>query len=299
MILTECAVTERLRRDDTVKLHPALFVTPLIHNNNDAAKLKQIYQEYRQTALLAGLPILLCAPTWRLDRPRLHEAGYDGSLIADAVDFMRGLHNDEQDSRSPLFVGGFIGPKNDCYTPSQALSADEADRFHDWQIARLVDSDVDCIVTQTIPALSEGLGIARALSRHRVPAIISFVINRQGQILDTTPLAEAVTTIDDQVEHPPLGYMVNCAYPTFICAEKQPSELFRRFIGIQANGSSLDHSQLDGSGSLQQADINHWGSNMLRLNREFGVKILGGCCGTDNNHLQYLTGHTKQQATIS
>jgi methionine synthase I (cobalamin-dependent) len=30
---------------------------------------------------------------------------------------------------------------------------------------------------------------------------------------------------------------------------------------------------------------------MLRLNTEFGVKILGGCCGTDDTYLQYLVDH--------
>jgi homocysteine S-methyltransferase len=28
---------------------------------------------------------------------------------------------------------------------------------------------------------------------------------------------------------------------------------------------------------------------MAQLNRDFGLKILGGCCGTDGKHLEYLT----------
>jgi S-methylmethionine-dependent homocysteine/selenocysteine methylase len=85
--------------------------------------------------------------------------------------------------------------------------------------------------------------------------------------------------------------MVNCVYPTFICAERQPAALFERLIGIQANSSSLDHTELDGASVLHQDDLQHWGENMLRLNSEFGVKILGGCCGTDNTYLQYLADH--------
>jgi methionine synthase I (cobalamin-dependent) len=27
---------------------------------------------------------------------------------------------------------------------------------------------------------------------------------------------------------------------------------------------------------------------MLELHRTFGVKVLGGCCGTDAEHLRYL-----------
>ncbi|HKJ65950.1 MAG TPA: hypothetical protein VJ969_11145 [Desulfopila sp.] len=59
-------------------------------------------------------------------------------------------------------------------------------------------------------------------------------------------------------------------------------------IGIQANSSSLDHSELDGSEILHRDDLQHWGESMLRLNHDYGVKILGGCCGTDNSYLRFL-----------
>jgi S-methylmethionine-dependent homocysteine/selenocysteine methylase len=110
-------------------------------------------------------------------------------------------------------------------------------------------------------------------------------------VLDNTALPEAITIIDNSLTTDPLGYMVNCVYPTFIRAEQQPATLFKRLICIQANSSSLDHSQLDGSSILHQDDLQHWGENMLWLHSEFGVKILGGCCGTDDTYLQYLVDH--------
>jgi len=287
-MLTECAVSERLRRIDAIELHPTLFLTPLIYDPLGRQQLQEIYRQYRQTALDASLPMLLCAPTWRLDRMRLEEAGYDHRLIGDAVTFLRKLQNGWQHQDSPLFIGGYIGPKNDCYSPELGLSADEAEQFHGWQAERLAESGVDCVVSQTLPTVAEATGIARALAACSLPAIISFVINRHGEVLDSTPLAEAIEMIDSQTLRPPLGYMVNCVYPSFLCAEEQPPGLFKRLIGIQANSSSLDHSELDGSKTLHRDDLQHWGESMLRLNRRYGVKILGGCCGTDNSHLRFL-----------
>jgi S-methylmethionine-dependent homocysteine/selenocysteine methylase len=291
LILTECAIAERLRRAGEVELHPTLFNTPLIYNAKGREKLAEIYQQYKEIAAQAALPIILCAPTWRVDKVRLAEAGFDQSLLFDAVDFMRNLQRQWQARDSGIFIGGLIGPKNDCYRPEQALSADAAYEFHLWQIERLAQAGVDCIVAQTIPAVSEGLGMALALSRSGIPAIISFVIDRKARVLDNTPLLEAITAIDNSFATAPLGYMVNCVYPTFIRAELQPAALFKRLIGIQANSSSLDHSQLNGSSVLHKDDLHHWGENMLRLNTEFGVKILGGCCGTDDTYLQYLVDH--------
>ncbi len=288
LMLTECAISERLRRAGEVELHPTLFNTPLIYDAGGREKLAAIYCQYREIAAKAALPILLCAPTWRLDQVRLGEAGFDQSLLFDAVGFMRNLQQKWQTADSETFIGALIGPKNDCYKPEEALSAEAAESFHLWQIEQLAQAKVDCIIAQTIPAVPEGLGMARALARTNIPAIISFVITRNAQVLDGTPLFEAIETIDRSLTAPPIGYMVNCVYPTFVCAEKQPAALFKRLLGIQANSSSLDHSQLDGAAILHQDDLQHWGDNMLRLNREFGVKILGGCCGTDDKYLQYL-----------
>jgi S-methylmethionine-dependent homocysteine/selenocysteine methylase len=82
--------------------------------------------------------------------------------------------------------------------------------------------------------------------------------------------------------------MINCAYPSFLNAHKQSQSALSRLIGFQANASSLDHSKLDGAGTLQADDIPDWGNLMIELNRKFGVKILGGCCGTSHKHLEYI-----------
>ncbi len=291
LILTECAITERLRRRLDVQLHPTLFLSPLIYDEIGATRLADIYSQYRQIAINSRLPMLLCAPTWRADQNRIADAGLDKRLNHDAVYFMKKLQSEWENIHSPLFIGGLMGPKNDCYSADLALSQKEAKSYHHWQINELVNAKVDFISVQTIPAVSEAAGISAALSDTNVPYFISFVINRRAEVLDGTSLAKAVQHIDNRVTRPPLGYMINCAYPTFICPDEQPAELFKRLIGIQANSSSKDHDQLDEAATLQQDDISHWGNNMLRLNTEFGVKILGGCCGTDETYLQFLVDH--------
>jgi methionine synthase I (cobalamin-dependent) len=63
-------------------------------------------------------------------------------------------------------------------------------------------------------------------------------------------------------------------------------------LGYQANSSALSHSELEGSAELQIEEITEWAEEMSKLNRERGVKILGGCCGTDDKHLRYLIVRT-------
>lgn len=287
-MLTEGAIAERLRRRDDLELHPSLFNTPLIYDEYGRRCMEEIYGQYRHIAGRRNIPVLLCAPTWRVDRNRIREAGFGLELNRDAVKFMRGLQTLWHEETAPVFVGGLIGPKNDCYTAAEALSAKDAREYHRWQIMELAESGVDCIVAQTFPAVSEALGVAKACSEAGVVYIISFVLNRNGFILDNVPLAQGIAFIDKETENKPVGYMVNCVFPTFIRASEQPPELFDRLVGIQANASSKDHDQLENSTVLQQDSLDDWGEKMLELNRQYGVKILGGCCGTDDMYIDYL-----------
>ena len=291
LILTECAISERLRRLPDIELHPVLFNTPLIYETNGRKRLEEIYYSYLKVANKAKLPVLFCAPTWRVDKGRIKEAGAPSSINRDAVTFMKEFKARYTSDDSEIIAGALLAPKNDCYSPTAALDRNQAAEFHGWQIDELVEADPEVIIAQTMPAISESLGMADRLGVSGKPYIISFVIDRFGRVLDGTSLAEAIDRIDQTTASPPTGYMINCVYPTFLDAENQSPDFFNRLIGIQANASSKDHDQLDGSEQLQQDPLPDWGKNMLHLHKEYGVKILGGCCGTDHTYLRYLVEH--------
>lgn len=288
LMLTECAISERLRRQPDVVLHPVLFNTPLIYDPLGRERLENIYLSYREVAEEAKLPILLCAPTWRVDRERIKIAGVLPSINRDAVAFMKLFKTHHEAGDSAIVAGALIAPKNDCYSADLGLSRNQSADFHGWQIDELAGADAEVIIAQTMPSVDESLGMSDRLAVSGKPYIISFVINRFGRVLDGTPLAEAIDRVDQAGVSPPAGYMVNCVYPTFLAMEELSPPLLHRLIGIQANASSRDHDQLDGAEQLQQDPLRDWGRNMLKLHRDYGVKILGGCCGTDHTYLQFI-----------
>jgi len=288
LVLMEAAIVERLRRNSGVALHPRLVHAALLYDERGRDELRKIYRSYIDVAQQARLPLLLCTPTWRASRERLEESGIERDVNGDAVRFLKQMVKGLDAPGPSIFIGGLIGCKNDCYKPEEGLSSDESEAFHSWQCERLARAGADFLVAETLPYIHEAVGIARAMAATGVPYVVSFVIDRRGCLLDGTPLAEAVDTIDDAVARRPLGFMVNCAHPSFLCASAQPAHLFDRLIGFQANASALDHCDLDNASQLQADDLASWGDEMLALNRRFGVKILGGCCGTGVDHLRYL-----------
>jgi S-methylmethionine-dependent homocysteine/selenocysteine methylase len=290
LILMEAAIVERLRRSTAVELHPVLVNAPLIYRQAGRKAMRDIYQGYIDIARTAKMPFLMCTPTWRTNRQRVTDTGIDETINIDAVHFLRELRASQPEGPENIRIGGLIGCKNDCYQPQQTLTAEQAEHFHAWQIGQLKDGGVDFIIAETLPAVEEAIGIARAIETSDLPYFISFVISRDGRVLDGASLDTAIKLVDGNTRRPPLGYMVNCAYPSFLCAKDQPPVLFARLTGYLANASSLDHCDLDGAAELQSESISDWGDGMLELHRTYGIKILGGCCGTTEKHLRYIAG---------
>jgi len=290
----EAAIVEQLRRTKGVVLHAELVHAPLIYDEMGRNELSSLYKSYIEIALAADIPFLMFTPTWRTNFERVIESQIDKNINLDAVNFLKEIRNTYSSTDADIQIGGMIGCKNDCYKPEEGLSVADSVKFHHWQIKQLAEAGVDFLIAQTLPHVEEATGIALAMEKFELPYIISFVIDRHGRLLDGTTLMEAVERIDSATVNEPLGYMVNCAYPTFLCAEKQPENLFERLVGYQANASSLDHCDLDGSEELKTEDIGDWGKEMLALHETYGVKILGGCCGTGVEHLKYLVENQTQ-----
>ena len=290
-ILMEAAIIESLLRAGKIELHPSLLNALLIYDSAGKTELTRFFDDYIAIARRAGVPILICTSTWRANRERVAEAGVQADINADAVAFLKSVRKRWADSGIPIYIGGLMGPKNDAYAPAEGLPAAAARDFHVWQAEKLANAEPDFLMAATVPTLSEAEGMAAAMGETSVPYIISFVISRKGLMLDGTRLADAFFQIDQSASPKPAGYMVNCAYPSFLEPGSQPAPVFSRLVGFQANASSMDHSELNDSDHVQADPVSDWGDRMVALNREYGVKILGGCCGTGRAHLDYIINH--------
>ena len=285
-VLSEAAICERLRGDDSITLHPTLFNTPLIYDESAAKLLAGITHQYIDIARDFGVPIIIAAPTWRLDAERVAAADVPPTINRDAVEFVKKIKADS--GYDLVYLAGLMATKNDCYDPAAALSVAEAEQFHAVQAQQLASTGLDFLLAQTMPAVTEAEGMARAMIASGLPAVISFCINRDGRVLDGTPLDEAIDLLDDRLEGAPLAYAVNCSHPDFIKADQMNPRALSRLIGIWANASAREHSELEQTEETVVDDIGQWADAMVRLNQLHGVKILGGCCGTTDQHLRAI-----------
>ena len=258
------------------------------------AALDTIYREYLDIGCQYDLPLFLSTPTWRASQERIAAAGYaQRDVNGDNFRFFDTLRNSYGKYAKKVAICGLLSCRGDAYNQAEALSAAEAHEFHAWQATKLAEAGVDLLLAATLPALNEATGLASALAATGKPYIISFIARPEGTLLDGTPLKEAIASIDAVVSPKPLAYMVNCTHASIfrnaLLNEFNSSPYVReRIVGLLANTAALTPEELNNSTELVAEAPEAFGQSVADLQGEFGMKILGGCCGTDDRHIRSL-----------
>lgn len=297
VIIVEGAVIERLRREVTIPLDPPLLNASWIYSGEGAALLRRIYEGYITCAVRSNLPAIILTPTWRANPERISVSGYRADDVnGDCFRFLDAIRSGFGPLAERIAIGGLMGCRGDSYSPAEALSPADATAFHRKQALQLAGAGVDFLIGSTLPALSEALGMARAMCESGAPYILSFVLRPEGTLLDGTILSDAIRTIDAVVSPRPLLYMINCVHPdNFRKALAAPGQdrsiTDTRIAGLQANTSRKSPEELDGRETLDGEEPYTFGKLMGELHKDFSLRLLGGCCGTDDRHIEAMVSY--------
>lgn len=291
--MAEGAVVERVRRDAAVTLDPHIMQAGLVYDPTGRAHLAAIHEDYAHSARAAGLPLLMFTDTWRGSQHLIDASEFRGRPVnADNAHFLLDLR-DRLGDGPPIFVGGLIGPSGDAYQPDDSLGRDAARAFHRPQVEALAAAGVDFLFLATAPNVQEALGAADAMAATGLPYFVSFVIRRAGTVLDGTPLDEAIARIDSEVAPAPTGFAVNCVHANVLgaaleaVATTNPGTV-KRITLFQANAADMEPEDLDGSPELRSEPPDVFADGLIRVGRRFGLRILGGCCGSEGPHMEKL-----------
>jgi S-methylmethionine-dependent homocysteine/selenocysteine methylase len=266
---------------------PEFATFPLLDDEAGVEALRGYYESYAQLAAELDVGIVLDTPTWRANRDWGAKLGYAEERLADsnrrAVALLRELRRDDP----PLLVSGCVGPRGDGYVVGETMAAEEAERYHDAQIAVFAEEDVDLVSALTLTYADEATGIVRAAARHGVPVVISFTVETDGRLPSGQPLGEAVEQVDRDTNQAAAYFMVNCAHPThFAHVLEDGAPWQERIAGLRANASTKSHAELDESNELDSGDPDDLGARYRSLQDVLPrLTVVGGCCGTDERHV--------------
>lgn len=286
--LMEGALGERLKREYGLEIDETIAMANLIYDERGASALVNIWREYIEIARKYKFPFLATTPTRRANQERIKKAGYSENIILDNVNFLREV---QKNCGIEMYVGGLMGCRGDAYTGKGALSECDSLEFHKWTVEKFKKAKVDFLYAGIMPVLSEAMGLAKAIDDTGLPYIISFTIQRDGKLIDGTTIVDAIKYIDESTINKPVCYMTNCVHPSIVLKALTHSFnntplVKERFRGIQANTSPLSYAELDNSVDLKCSEPEEFAEEMLKLSDIGDFQIWGGCCGTDNRHIE-------------
>jgi S-methylmethionine-dependent homocysteine/selenocysteine methylase len=290
VILMEGALGERLKREYHLYPDGIVALADMIYRPKGKEALFELWNQYIDIAKAYNLPFIATMPTRRANIERVEKAGYDKNIILDNVSALK-LLRDSTDVE--MYIGGLMGCRGDAYKPGEFMVPAEAKEFHSWQADLFVQAGVDFLYAGIMPTLPEAHGMAMAMEQTGLPYIISFMLRDTGSLLDGTTIHDAIEKIDSIVERKPVCYMTNCIHPTVLYQAlswdfNQTPLVRQRFHGIQANTSALPPEQLDNSEDLKCSDSFELAQAMYKLTEVMSLKIVGGCCGTDDSHIREI-----------
>jgi homocysteine S-methyltransferase len=290
LFVTDGGLETELIFHDGLEL-PCFAAFPLLENPDTRARLRRYYDGYLAIAREHGAGIVIETPTWRANPDWAGRLGYslerlDAANRA-AVSLAEEVRAVAAAEGITAVVSGCVGPRGDGYDPGNAMTPEEAERYHSVQIGTFATTTADQVTAITMTNVEEAIGVVRAASAAGIPAAISFTVETDGRLPTGQPLHEAIEQVDVATGACAAYFMVNCAHPTHFADAMATDGAWRqRLAGLRANASMKSHVELDEATELDEGDPVDLGARHAAL-RELlpTVTVLGGCCGTDARHV--------------
>ncbi len=267
---------------------PQFAAFPLLDDPDGRRLLRDYYDGYARIAAHAGAGLLLETPTWRANPDWGARVGYDAAALvrvnAAAVAFVRSIADDWNDRVPEIRLVGMVGPRGDGYQAARH-DPEQAAVYHQAQVRAFAEAGADLVNAYTLTGPEEAIGVVLAARRAGIAAGVAFTVETDGRLPDGTALAEAIRVVDAACA--PAYYGINCAHPAHIAQGLDHAGPWRERIAmVRANASERSHAELDESVELDDGDPARWAVELRALHHLLpGLRVLGGCCGTDARHV--------------
>lgn len=196
----------------------------------------------------------------------------------------------QSNAEGPHFIVGDLGPSSKAYSVTGGISLAEISDIYFEQAVSLLEADVDILMFETIQDVlnlkAAHSGVVRAFEHvgKQVPIWISVTI----ESTQTTLAGQTIDAFYTAIEHiQPLVVGMNCALGPEHLREglSRLSKLSKTYVSFHPNAGLPDE---DGQYNVSpEAFFNE----IQPLLTDRCLNIVGGCCGTRPEHIQYVRNH--------
>jgi len=274
---------------------PLFAAFHLFRTEQGVAALTKYFRTYADLAQKHGSGLVLETPTWRASADWGTKLGYTAVELAEvnrrSVALLESVRAEYETANVPIVISGCIGPRGDGYVPSELMSVEQAEVYHGQQIETFAEAAVDLVTGITMNYVEEAIGLGLAAKKAQLPVVISLTVETDGRLPTGLPLGEAITEIDAATTGYPSYFMINCAHPSHFARAVDGDEPWKdRIHGLRANASRMSHAELNEAVDLDAGDPEELGRDyaLLRSRHLKRLNVFGGCCGTDDRHVDQM-----------
>lgn len=274
---------------------PDFAAFDLLKRPGGESALREYFRAYARIAARHNADVVLESATWRASADWGARLGYSGAELAQAnrraIELLERIRDELSETRTMAVISGCVGPRGDGYQPANMMTIDQALSYHRVQVDTFADTAADMVGAITMNYVEEAIGIALAARDAEMPVAISFTVETDGRLATGQPLADAIGQVDAATGSYPAYYMLNCAHPQHFDSVLEPDASWTgRIRGLRANASRKSHAELNESSELDIGDPAELGTQYawLKQHRLPRLNVLGGCCGTDQRHVESI-----------
>ncbi|MBD1845771.1 homocysteine S-methyltransferase family protein [Cyanobacteria bacterium FACHB-63] len=273
---------------------PDFAAFDLLKHSAGYQALAHYFRTYATMARNYQVGLVLESATWRANPDWGTRLGYSSVELTEmnrrAIALLHNIRQEYETENCPMVISGCVGPRGDGYIPTDAMTATEAADYHRAQIETFHDADADLVTAITMNYVEEAIGITQAARSAGMPVAISFTVETDGNLPTGQSLKDAIAQVDSTTNNAPAYYMINCAHPTHFTHILTAGEAWiDRIRGLRANASTKSHAELNESETLDDGNPTELGNQYRELRSQFPqITILGGCCGTDDRHVEAI-----------
>jgi S-methylmethionine-dependent homocysteine/selenocysteine methylase len=257
-----------------------LWSTIALLSDKGLITLKNIHTDY----IRSGAEIIT-ANTFRTNIRALKKMDLEPNakaLTLLAVDTVRRAI--DTTAKRNIYIAGSVAPVEDCYHPEIVPSDHELQEEHRRHIDHLYDSGVDIILIETMNTIREALIALQYATQTDLPVCVSFICQDEEHLLSGETL---MTAIKQSALFEPAVILVNCASIDIISGNlKTVRKQHRGFLGAYAN---IWHPFAQPPDLTYVLNPYEYAERVKTWIDQYHLKIIGGCCGTNPDHIRALS----------
>lgn len=274
-----------------VSLTPPWWTTRALLSDARRTVLRTVHEEF----LAAGAQVLT-ANTFRANLRSLTRAGLEDAglawMVHAAVGVALAARNRAGDAGT--VIAASMAPVEDCYRPDLVPADDELRTEHRWLATELSRAGVQLVLIETMNSEREARIALSEVLATGAKAWVSFVCDEDAKLLSGEPLGRVAAAVEADGAS---AVLVNCTPP------RETEQCLRELRAACAGPIGAYPNAEDRSGAPHRThvdevlptglDPDEFGDLLAGWRQEYGLTMIGGCCGATPEHIAAMARRVK------